>query len=584
MTQKAAGQTKQDAKTTAMDSSGFLQRAAVGAALATDVHEVLHSSSRPLDSATRAFMQPRFGYDFSRVHMHSARPGALQAHLAVSTPGDMYEQEADRMASAVVGGNTLNPFTAPSAPLQRRESNGRATPKTAPPIVPEMLRSSGQPLDASTCDFMESRFGQDFSQVQIHTNPQAAASARALNAHAYTVGSHIAFGEGQYAPATMSGQRLLAHELTHVVQQQGGAGVGLAMRDTPDAGVTGPAAKPQTTAAAKNPDDPMLWFQDPKVAGDSTQPDRKRVFVETSLSQINAVPAVSVRFAYPLSELVSGGGSTNVPSSKIASAKTQILSLIADVIADFGSYPAGTAEEQLGWKQDRARLKEAFTGFTTGKPFNVFIATIDSPGELLSGVYVPTTDQVFVDIKDVGDKSKLQAAIRLPLQNLVGGVSANSGKQSSAQSKDELKKTMLHEALHTMLINRGIDSDAQWNKFKAQSKIQGSATAQAKAEELIRKFLISQEEVFVYESVGLLYPPIEASKASYDVFIASAARLLKKKGSALQKVSQSITVSEKVDKKPVTWSITYDQPGSLTVEDADVPVMDLILTAWPLRF
>lgn len=582
MTQKTATQTKQSGKAPDAPETST-QRAAINSAPVPAVppiaYDVLRSPGLPLAAATRAFLEPRFGQDFSRVHIHSVRPGALQAQLTVSMPGDVYEQEADRVAAAIVGGGALDRFAESPAAPQRKESRG-----AAPPVVQDLLRSSGQPLDAATRAQMEPRFGQDFSCVQVHNDPQAVASARAINARAYTVGSHVVFGGGQYAPETKAGQRLLAHELTHVVQQRGGAGAGLAMRDTSDAGIPGPARNPQPAAAAKKPDDPTLWFQDPKVAGDSTQPDRKRVFVETSLSQINAVPAVSVRFAYPLSELVSGGGSTNVPSSKIASAKTQILSLIADVIADFGSYPAGTAEEQRGWKQDRARLKEAFTGFTAGKPFNVFIATIDSPGELLSGVYVPTTDQVFVDIKDVGDKSKLQAAIRLPLQNLVGGVSANSGKQSSAQSKDELKKTMLHEALHTMLINRGIDSDAQWNKFKAQSKIQGSATAQAKAEELIRKFLISQEEVFVYESVGLLYPPIEASKASYDVFIASAARLLKKKGSALQKVSQSITVIEKVDKKPVTWSITYDQPGSLTVEDADVPVMNLILTAWPLRF
>lgn len=87
--------------------------------------------------------------------------------------------------------------------------------------VGDVLRSHGSPLDASTRSFMESRFGQDFSGVRVHTDARAHESARAVNALAYTVGSRIAFGAGQYAPQTDAGRRLLAHELTHVVQQRG---------------------------------------------------------------------------------------------------------------------------------------------------------------------------------------------------------------------------------------------------------------------------------------------------------------------------------------------------------------------------
>jgi outer membrane protein OmpA-like peptidoglycan-associated protein len=88
--------------------------------------------------------------------------------------------------------------------------------------VQEVLRSPGQPLDASARAFMEPRFGRDFSQVRVHTDGQAADSARAVNALAYTVGRDVVFGMGQYAPRTSAGQRLLGHELTHVVQQQSG--------------------------------------------------------------------------------------------------------------------------------------------------------------------------------------------------------------------------------------------------------------------------------------------------------------------------------------------------------------------------
>lgn len=102
--------------------------------------------------------------------------------------------------------------------LQREVSNQASTPPV-PPAVHEVLRSSGQPLDTNTRVFMESRLGHDFSQVRIHTNEKAAESAQAVNALAYTVGRNVVFGTGQYAPATDAGRRLLAHELTHVVQQ-----------------------------------------------------------------------------------------------------------------------------------------------------------------------------------------------------------------------------------------------------------------------------------------------------------------------------------------------------------------------------
>ena len=90
----------------------------------------------------------------------------------------------------------------------------------APPIVQEALSSPGRPLEPSTREFMEPRFGHDFSRVRVYADGKAANSARGLQARAYTVGRDIVFGSGEYAPATTEGQRLLAHELAHVVQQQ----------------------------------------------------------------------------------------------------------------------------------------------------------------------------------------------------------------------------------------------------------------------------------------------------------------------------------------------------------------------------
>lgn len=91
-----------------------------------------------------------------------------------------------------------------------------------PPIVHEVLSSPGQSLDAGTRAFMEPRFGYDFSQVRVHTDARAAESARAVNALAYTVGRDVVFGTGQYRPEASEGKRLMAHELTHTIQQDSG--------------------------------------------------------------------------------------------------------------------------------------------------------------------------------------------------------------------------------------------------------------------------------------------------------------------------------------------------------------------------
>jgi hypothetical protein len=90
-----------------------------------------------------------------------------------------------------------------------------------------VLSQPGRPLDTGTRDFMEPRFREDFSHVRIHTGADAAASARDVDALAYTVGHDVVFAAGQYAPATAGGRRLMAHELAHVVQQKSGSGIGL---------------------------------------------------------------------------------------------------------------------------------------------------------------------------------------------------------------------------------------------------------------------------------------------------------------------------------------------------------------------
>lgn len=171
-----------------------------------------------------------------RKRLHGAKPLPLQPKLTINQPNDRYEQEADRVADEVMrmaaplrqhpgphtGANEERLQTKPAVrPLNSGSSEGVA----APPIVHTVLRgqgaAAGHPLDAATRGFMEARFGHDFSRVRVHTDDKAAASAQAVSARAYTVGAHVVFGAGQYTPTGYAGRRLLAHELTHVVQQTG---------------------------------------------------------------------------------------------------------------------------------------------------------------------------------------------------------------------------------------------------------------------------------------------------------------------------------------------------------------------------
>ena len=107
--------------------------------------------------------------------------------------------------------------------MQRKESGVR-TPANgvAPPIVHDVLRESGEPLAQPARGFMEERFGRDFGGVRVHSGARAGDSARAVGARAYTVGEHIVFSSGEYAPGSHAGKGLLAHELTHTIQQGSG--------------------------------------------------------------------------------------------------------------------------------------------------------------------------------------------------------------------------------------------------------------------------------------------------------------------------------------------------------------------------
>lgn len=133
----------------------------------------------------------------------------IPAGLKMSAPQDRSEREADHIAEKIMR------MPAPAATPENLPTSSAGA---------SSLSGGGRPLPASARLFFESRFGHDFGGVRLHTDASAAASARSLDARAYTVGREITFGAGQYQPETSAGRRLLAHELTHVVQQEAGAG------------------------------------------------------------------------------------------------------------------------------------------------------------------------------------------------------------------------------------------------------------------------------------------------------------------------------------------------------------------------
>ena len=155
----------------------------------------------------------------------------IQPKLVVGPVNDPYEQEADRVADHVMRdhGPVIQRMCTEceeeeksiQAKRDGRPGGGEVSAKQIAEI--ESIKTGGEPLRPSSRNFFEQRFGHDFSRVRIHSDDRAAQSAKDIHAQAYTTGHHIVFGAGHYSPDTHAGQKLLAHELTHVIQQGGGA-------------------------------------------------------------------------------------------------------------------------------------------------------------------------------------------------------------------------------------------------------------------------------------------------------------------------------------------------------------------------
>ncbi len=255
----------------------------------------------------------------------------IQTKLQVGEPGDIYEQEADRVAASVmhtpvppvqrqteedeeVKTKPITPLvqrqaeeeeeeekSAPMLQLQNEEEDekvqmlqlqneeeeeevqAKAVPGQTPEVSPNLeariqsRRGSGKPLPTSTRAFMEPRFGYDFSGVQVHNDSHAASAASELNAQAFTTGQDIFFGSGHYEPHTTKGKSLLAHELTHTIQQQPSTARMLVQRRNGLNGIepvtTSPTSPVQAPPSPTPVTPPTPATQAPEVAIPATSPE-----------------------------------------------------------------------------------------------------------------------------------------------------------------------------------------------------------------------------------------------------------------------------------------------------------------------
>ncbi len=155
-----------------------------------------------------------------QLHTQLKMPGMLPGTLV---PSLQLQRKCACGQHTIAGGECEECRQKREGVLQRSAISAAPT-NGVPPVVHDVLNSPGQPLDVGTRAFMEPRFGFDFSRVRVHTDARAAESAQAVNALAYAVGSDVVFDQGQYNPLSSEGRWLLAHELTHVVQQNTGHG------------------------------------------------------------------------------------------------------------------------------------------------------------------------------------------------------------------------------------------------------------------------------------------------------------------------------------------------------------------------
>lgn len=503
----------------------------------------------------------------------------IQTKLQVSEPEDQSEKEADDVAESVMrspeSGTVAGASGTQASPVHSQKSGGPTSG------LENQLAGSGSasPLPNDVRDFMEPRIGADLSGVRVHTGSDSAQMNKELRSQAFTHGQDIYYANGK-SPGK---DALTAHELTHVVQQSG-AGAGNLINRAPD---------PQEEK--KKPE--IYWFQNKppekpreEKSGIEITP-KGQVVLDPRVPSIQSTElgsTIKVQFAGLDTDFQAGK-----PTPAFAAAEKTILEAISGALADLHALPdikdAPSMKAALAQRREdeivRARLKEAGRNLD-GRTLNIFIATNLSSAELMSpGTPSPSTSQIYVRPADIGDRSKLQAAIRIPLISLTGGtrVAIGADKKPEETTTPELtaekaKEALLHELVHVMLIDRGQAAVQIWPNAMSGA-VTGPSDVKSLAEDVLFRYIRAQEEIFVYDAIAGVYSSFKENKDRYELYVAAVEAFVKSEGGKIeQQKPVAIDVKEKIGEKKkekVTWSIAYKLPKGLKV---DKPQMETLKT------
>jgi hypothetical protein len=266
--------------------------------------------------------------------------------------------------------------------IRRSSADGSSRGGEVPPVVDEVLGSQGSSLDAATRSLMESRFGHDFSRVRVHTDARAGESAEAVGAHAYTLGRHIAFGAGRYAPETAEGRRLLGHELTHVVQQSGSTAASQsgahAEREADENGHR--LAAGQTGLRASAAPTGLLQLEEKK--GEEKKPSTEFSGEQTGTKKGEEKDTFKAELTVPLNDDLTFGSLTILDDFKLTASSETTGKPLGSIASDFKAKMALTLMklelESVKSKADALKKGKLSFGTTLGTsglltlPFNKF--------------------------------------------------------------------------------------------------------------------------------------------------------------------------------------------------------------------
>lgn len=246
-----------------------------------------------------------------------------QSLVPLKTPSnsDANAVRLQRKCSCELTGKTCSQCSSERLHLQRKAYNPTSS-ENVPPVVNEVINSSGSALDSTSKNYMATRFGQDFSSVRIHTDDRAQESASLVNAAAYTVGDNIVFGHGQFRPDDPRGKGLLAHELSHVIQQRQGVRNGHSLSDE--------ILEKEADSAASS----VMEGKSANITG-ATVPRLSRLTSEEAQRKLwSLVPAAVKPYARPIAAQARGLIDTVVPPTMELPKPVEIAVNKAMVIAD----------------------------------------------------------------------------------------------------------------------------------------------------------------------------------------------------------------------------------------------------------